>query len=85
MTDEFRADLKEIKTDIKELVKQGAVHNELLKTHEARSLALQEEQKLQAQRLVPIEKHVYLMHTLGAAAAVVSTGFLVQLLVRLIF
>jgi len=57
-----KADLGEIKADVKELVKQGARHNELLRQHEARSLALQEEQKLQAQRFVPLEKQYDIIH-----------------------
>lgn len=61
MIEEVRADLKEMKADIKTLVVQSAIHNELLKTHEARSLELKSRQDLLSQRLSPIEKQSMLL------------------------
>lgn len=68
----MQEDLKELKHDVKELVKQGIIHNELLRTHEARSLALQEEMKLQAGALVPIKRHVDLMNIFLKAGGTVT-------------
>jgi hypothetical protein len=54
--------VKEIRQDVKELIKQGAVHNALLLEHERRSIALQTGLELQKteidSRLKPIEAHV---------------------------
>lgn len=82
-------DLKEMRHDIKELLKQGAIHNELLRTHEARSLALQEEQKLQALRIKPIEEHVKFVSSFlkwaGGIAAAALAAIIVQTFLRVIF
>jgi len=83
--DILKEDLKEIKTDIKELIKQGAIHNVLLQTHEARSLALQQEQKLQAQALKPIQTHVDFVNTAGKTILAILTGVAIYVLGRLIF
>lgn len=78
-------DIREIKQDLKELIKQGAEHNVLLKTHEARSLALQQEQKLQASKMEPISRHVELMNVLLKAAGAVAIFIAGQGLLRLFF
>lgn len=85
MSDELKADLRELKADVKELVKLGAIHNTLLQTHEARSLALQEEQKLQAASVVKIEKQTDWQGKVLAAAGVLFMGLLAQALLRLVF
>lgn len=86
MNEEIRADLKDIKDKLETLVVQGAVHNHLLKTHEARSLALQEEQKLQAKQIKPIEDHVKFVSTflkwVGGVSATVTAALLVQYALR---
>lgn len=51
-------DLKEIKQDIKELVRQGAIHNTLLQEHERRSIALEKRQDAYDISLQPIKAHV---------------------------
>lgn len=76
---ELKADLKEMKADVKELVKQSAIHNELLKTHEARSLALQSEQKLQAQRLAPLEQHKFVVSIIMSALGTLMLAVLGKL------
>lgn len=85
MNDQFKDDMRELKADVKELIKQGAIHNELLRTHEARSLALQEEQKAQARRLAPVEKHVDLINAIGKVALTILTGAAVYGLSRWLF
>lgn len=82
--EEFREDLREIKADIKELIKQGAVHNVLLQTHEARSLELQARQDLLAKEISPIKKHVDYVNTLGKTALAIITGVLIYVVGRLI-
>lgn len=42
------AEVREVKADVKDLVKQGAIHNTLLREHERRSLALEA-------RIIPLE------------------------------
>lgn len=82
-------DLRELRQDVKELIKQGAVHNELLRTHEARSLALQEMLKLQAQEIEPIKDHVKFVSSFlkwsGGIAATAIAAFIVQFALRAIF
>jgi hypothetical protein len=82
-------DLKEMRADIKDLIKQGAVHNELLRTHEARSLALQEMLKLQAQEIEPIKDHVKFVSSFlkwaGGLAAAALAAIIVQTFLRVIF
>jgi hypothetical protein len=78
--DELHADLKELKADVKELVKQGAIHNVLLKEHEARSLALQVEQKLQASRLSPLEKQYDLTRIIYGALGSLALAALAKLM-----
>lgn len=51
--DELKSDVKEIKSFVVELVKQGAIHNTILKEHERRSTNLET-------RMVPIEQdHIF--------------------------
>jgi hypothetical protein len=82
-------DLQELRADVKELVKQGAIHNELLRTHEARSLALQTEQKLQAQEILPLKEHVRFVSSFlkwtGGLLATATAALIVQILIRLIW
>lgn len=76
------ADMQEIKADIKELLQRSAVHNELLRTHESRSIALQTAQDKLSDRIKPIEKHVDLVNVFGKVAGGILVAFAVQLLVR---
>lgn len=76
--------LKEIHTDVKELVKQGVIHNEILRTHEARSLALQGAIEKTEARIVPIEKHVYLVALIFKGLGAITVGALIQWLVSLL-
>lgn len=85
MDEQVREDMRELKQDVKELIRQSAVHNELLRTHEARSLALQEQVKLQAQKMEPIQKHVDVVNMLGKSALAIITGVLVYGLSRWFF
>jgi hypothetical protein len=82
--DSLKEDLKEIKVDIKELIKQGAVHNVLLQTHEARSLELQARQDLLAKELSPIKKHVDFVNILGKTTLAIVTGVAIYVIGRLI-
>lgn len=83
--DAIKTDLSEIKQDVKELIKQGAVHNELLRQHEARSLALQQEQKVQAQRFIPLEKQNDINRYIFGALGTLALAVLGKLLLHLIF
>lgn len=50
----IQTDVKDIKVDMKEQIKLTAQHNEILRTHENRSIALQTEQKLINSKLDPL-------------------------------
>lgn len=80
--EEIKEDVKEIKADLKELIKQGAIHNVLLQTHEARSLALQKAQELQAAELKPIKTHVDFMNVLLKTSGAVLVGITIHALVK---
>lgn len=73
--DDIKKDLKEIKVTLVELVKEGAVHNHLLREHERRSLALEA-------KISPIEKHVSWMETVLKFGGAVLIGIVVQYIAR---
>lgn len=73
--DDVKRDVKEIKEHVVELVKQGAVHNHLLKEHERRSLALEA-------RLGPVEKHVDWVEKYLKFGGAVLIGVIVQYIAR---
>lgn len=77
--------LKELHSDVKDLVKQGAVHNELLRQHEARSLALQAEQASMRKEIEPIKEHVSLVSKILKVLGAVATGALIQAVIRAIW
>jgi hypothetical protein len=88
-TEWFMEDIRDVKAAVArieehtiELVKQGAVHNTLLSTHEARSLALQASQEKLDVRIQPIEKHVSFVNTLAKLGSLVLVGVLIQVLIR---
>jgi len=66
-------DIEKIRDEQLELIKNSAIHNHLLKEHEARSIALQEQVKLNQievnERLKPIESHV---HTVGTIFKIIG-------------
>lgn len=84
--------VKEIRQDVKELLQRSAVHNELLREHERRSIALQSGLELQKTevdaRLKPIEIHVSnvenvvkgVLKVVGGAAIVLIGQALVRIL-----
>lgn len=74
--------LDEISQDVKELVKQGAIHNTLLQTHEARSLALQASIEKVENRLSPVEQHVSLVSKMLKVLGAISVGAAIQVLIK---
>ena len=82
--DQFKDDLAEIKTDVKELLKQSAVHNELLREHERRSDNLERRQDVLDVRLSPLEKHQHWINIVLGALGAILIGFVVQLLAQVI-
>lgn len=74
--------LDSIQQDVKELVKQGAIHNTLLQTHEARSLALQSSIEKVETRLSPVEQHVSLVNKMLKVLGAVSVGAAIQIFLK---
>jgi hypothetical protein len=80
--------VKDIHKNVIDLVKQGAVHNELLREHERRSLALEKRQDVLVEkldeRLKPIENHVnwvnVVLKTLGVVLGGVAIKWLAAIL-----
>lgn len=66
--------MQEMRQDVKDLVKLAAAHNELLRQHEARSIALQRSQEHLDLRIDPIEKHVYFVERVLKVSGVLLTG-----------
>lgn len=66
--DLLHSDIKEVKQDVKELMKLSAVHNEILRTHEQRSTQLEE-------RFQPIEQ-IYVFAAKSAVAISIITAIL---------
>lgn len=79
LLDAILNEIKELRKEQIELIKKAEVHNELLKTHEARSLALQEANSLLKQefenRIKPIEDHVKFLNN-SAKLASITFGLL---------
>ncbi len=73
--DELKSDIKEIKAHVTELVKQGAIHNTILKEHERRSLMLEE-------RFVPVERHVSLMDKVTKIIGSIGVALIIEHLIR---
>lgn len=71
-------EVSEIREDQLELLKQSAVHNHILKEHESRSLALQEQIKLNKveldARLAPIQKHVDFINSIGKLGSIIAAS-----------
>lgn len=49
-------DVKELKADMKDQLKQVAAHNEILRTHEQRSISLQEQHAVAVAKMSALEK-----------------------------
>lgn len=65
---EMRQDLKELKAHMVDLVRQGAVHNQILETHERRSTNLEDRFKPIEQTWVFVSKLSAIVLTGGALA-----------------
>lgn len=79
---EIKEDLKEVKALVIELVKESSIHNEILRTHEARSLALQKEQSTIKTELEPIKNHVHLVNKISKVFVAIAVGAFTQYLIR---
>lgn len=70
-------DVQEIKKDVKELLQRSAVHNELLKIHEARSLALQKGQEFLDVRMKPLETQATVLGVVLKSLGVIASGAII--------
>lgn len=79
---EIKTNVKEIQVDVKHMLQLTAVHNELLRQHEARSLALQAAQDKQDVEISLIKKHTdfvgFALKSLGA----ILVGLTIQYIAR---
>lgn len=76
-------DIKEIKADVKSLLQQSAVHNQILLEHKQYSQALQKEQEVLKARIEPIEKQSNLISIAFKGIGLITIGAVIQLLIRL--
>lgn len=74
----------EIRQDVKQLLVQSAVHNQILAEHKNFSIALQKEQAVQKQTIAPLIEHVSLMNKLGKGLGAILIVLIGQALVRLL-
>ncbi len=78
-------DIKEIKQDVKTLLLQSAVHNQILAEHKNFSIALQTEQKILHAEMEPIKKHVYLVDSVLKTSGMIGAGFVLKILTSYFF
>jgi hypothetical protein len=78
--DEIKDDIREIKGHVLDLVKQGAIHNELLKEHERRSLALEDRQDTLDTRIMPLERYVGWTNIIIKSLGAILIGVIIKLL-----
>lgn len=76
----IKSDVKEIKSDVKIMLQEQARHNEILRTHEARSLTLQEAQQVQRAEVTKLKEHDKLWTKLAAILAAALVGGAAQAL-----
>jgi predicted transcriptional regulator len=87
---EMHEDIKEIRSDVKELIVRQAEHNVILKQHEQRSTSLEQQVALKEKelmgKLAPIEKHVQLVDAslkiAGVAASLLATAYVILQILR---
>jgi hypothetical protein len=78
----LKTDVKEIKQDVKQMLQEQARHNEILRTHEARSLTLQEAQSVQKAEVTKLKEHDKLWTKLAAILAAALVGGVAQALLH---
>lgn len=78
----MEADIQEIKKDVKQLLVQSAVHNQVLIEHKNFSIALQAEQKIQRAEIDPLKTQSQLLNSLAKILVALFVGFAGQYLVN---
>lgn len=76
--------IREIRQDVKQLLVQSAVHNEILSEHKNFSVALQNEQKTIHAKLEPLQEHVSIMNKVLKGMGGLAIALIVQAIVRLL-
>jgi len=76
----LKTDVKEIKQDVKAMLQEQARHNEILRTHEQRSLTLQEVQSIEKAKVTKLQEHDKLWTKLAAILAAALIGGAAQAL-----
>lgn len=77
--------VKDLENRVIDLIEHQAKHNEILRTHESRSLALQAGQEKMDERLKPIERHTHIVGLGLKASGMVAVGAAIQWIVRHLF
>jgi predicted nuclease with TOPRIM domain len=78
--EQFKEDLRELRTDVKELIRLQAQHNEMLRAQEERNKELKSRQEELSERLDPVESHVSLSRKVFKACGTVLVGTVTYLL-----
>ena len=77
--------IKDMSMDIKDLVKQGAVHNQLLLEHERRSLSLESRQEAFTEKLRPIENHIHWVNIVLKSLGAILVAVAIKIVLSFIF
>lgn len=78
----IKEDVKVIQTDVKAILQLTAVHNELLRQHESRSLALQSAQEKQDVEISHIKKHTDFVGLALKSGGAILIGLIIQYITR---
>lgn len=78
----IKEDVKIIQTDVKSILQLTAVHNELLRQHEARSLALQSAQEKQDVEISYIKRHTDFVGLALKSGGAILVGLIIQYIAR---
>jgi hypothetical protein len=78
-------DVRELRAEIHSLAKRVEVNNEIIRTHEKRSLELQADNRKTREDLYPIQEHVKFVSTALKTLGAVLVGVVIQWVARTYF
>jgi hypothetical protein len=78
-------DVRELRAEIFALAKRVEVNNEIIRTHEKRSLELTAENRRMRDDLVPVQEHVKFVSTALKTLGAVLVGVVIQWVARTYF
>ncbi len=74
MSSDWQSDIKELKQDVKELLKSSAIHNQILSEHEKRSRHLEERFQPIEQIYIFAAKSTVVISIIAGIAGIIKVG-----------